>query len=103
MVAITDRPHTAVISYQATGTKDAEGTYTPGTETSISISCSIQPNRGSQVSGPNGDLIHYSYDIYSDPISQAGSIPDGAKITFLGKEYTILELFAYQLHVEIKV
>ena len=98
-------PHTATISYYGAGTINSIGIYTPGTLVTVGIVCNIQPNTNltKYILSESGDMIGYSYNIYSQIFDGVGSVPDDAKLTFFNKEYVILQLFPYQKHLEMKV
>ena len=95
-------PHTATISYYAAGTTNSIGIYTPGTLVSIGIVCNIQPNSTKYIIGASGDMIGYSYNIFSEIFNGVDDVPADAKLTFFDKEHVILDLFPYQKHVEVK-
>lgn len=96
-------PHTATISYYTPGTYSTTGIYTEGTLTTIGIVCDIQPNSTKYIIGESGNMIGYSYNIYSQIFDGVDDIPADAKLTFFNKEHIILQLFPYQKHTEIKV
>ena len=104
-MVIKKYPHTATISYYDAGTTNSIGVYTPGTLVSIGIACNIQPNSNSQtryIVSESGDMIGYSYNIYSEIFNGVDDVPADAKLTFFNKEHVILDLFPYQKHVEVK-
>ena len=99
-------PHTATISYYGAGTTNSIGVYTPGTLVTIGIACNIQPNSNAQskyIIGASGDMIGYSYNIFSEIFDGVDDVPADAKLTFFDKEHIILDLFPYQKHLEVKV
>jgi len=96
-------PHTATLSYYTPGTYNTIGEYTPGTLVTIGIACNIQPNSTKYILGESGDMIGYSYNIFSEVFDGVDDIPADAKLTFFDKEHVILDLFPYQKHTEIKV
>ena len=98
-------PHTATISYYGAGTTNSIGVYTPGTLVTIGIACNIQPNSNAQskyIIGASGDMIGYSYNIFSEIFDGVDDVPADAKLTFFDKEHIILDLFPYQKHLEVK-
>ena len=96
-------PHTATISYYGAGTTNSIGIYTPGTLVTIGIACNIQPNTTKYIIGESGNMIGYSYNIFSEIFDGVDDVPADAKLTFFDKEHIILDLFPYQKHSEIKV
>ena len=110
---ISKRPHSAVISWKAAGARDATtGVYTEGAESTVTISCNIQPNKSGQyIVAASGDSILYSWHVFCDIFDEADNIPEEAKITFIicpfaaliDKVQKILLLSKYQKHVEIWV
>jgi len=96
-------PHTATISYYGPGTTNSLGIYTPGTLVTIGIACNIQPNSTKYIIGKSGNMIGYSYNIYSEMFDGVDDVPADSKLTFFNKEHMILQLFPYQKHLEIKV
>ena len=96
-------PHTATISYYGAGTTNSIGIYTPGTLVTIGIACNIQPNTTRYIIGESGNMIGYSYNIFSEIFDGVDDVPADAKLTFFDKEHIILDLFPYQKHSEIKV
>ena len=95
-------PHTATISYYTAGSINSIGIYTPGALVTIGITCNIQPNSTKYILGESGDMIGYSYNIFSEIFDGVNDIPADAKLTFFDKEHIILSLFPYQKHVEVK-
>jgi len=95
-------PHTATISYYGAGTTNSIGIYTPGTLVTIGIVCNIQPNSTKYIIGESGDMIGYSYNIYSEIFDGVDNVPAESKLTFFDKEHVILDLFPYQKHLEVK-
>jgi len=95
-------PHTATISYYGAGTTNSIGIYTPGTLVTIGIACNIQPNSTKYIIGESGNMIGYSYNIFSEIFDGVDDVPKDAKLTFFDKEHIILDLFPYQKHVEVK-
>jgi hypothetical protein len=93
-------PHFATISYNEEGTYD-NGIYTPGMEVTFDFECNIQPGGKQYIVGKNGDMIPHSYTIFCDVFD--ANPPEGAKIKFFDKEFTIINLFKYQKHIEIRV
>jgi len=96
-------PHTATISYHGAGTTNSIGIYTPGTLVTIGIACNIQPNSTKYIIGESGNMIGYSYNIFSEIFDGVDDVPADAKLTFFDKEHIILDLFPYQKHLEVKV
>ena len=96
-------PHTATISYYGAGSTNSIGIYTPGTLVTIGIACNIQPNSTKYIIGESGNMIGYSYNIFSEIFDGVDDVPADAKLTFFDKEHIILDLFPYQKHSEIKV
>jgi len=96
-------PHTATISYYGAGTTNSIGVYTPGTLVTIGIACNIQPNSTKYIIGESGNMIGYSYNIFSEIFDGVDDVPADAKLTFFDKEHIILDLFPYQKHLEVKV
>ena len=96
-------PHTATISYYGAGTTNSIGIYTPGTLVTIGIACNIQPNSTKYIIGESGNMIGYSYNIFSEIFDGVDDVPADAKLTFFDKEHVILDLFPYQKHLEVKV
>lgn len=93
-------PHSAIISYKAESSYN-NGIFTPGEETTIDIECNIQPAGSNKyIAKIGGDVIPYSYRIFCSLFEN--EIPEGAVIRFFSKEFTILQLFKYQKHIEIK-
>ena len=95
-------PHTATISYYNAGSTNSIGIYTPGTLVTIGIACNIQPNSTKYIIGESGNMIGYSYNIFSEIFDGVDDVPADAKLTFFDKEHIILDLFPYQKHVEVK-
>jgi len=95
-------PHTATLSYYTPGTYNSIGIYEEGTLVTIGIICNIQPNSTKYIIGESGDMIGYSWAVFSQIFTGAGSVPDNAKLTFFNKEHIILQLFEFQKHVEMK-
>ena len=95
-------PHTATISYYGAGTTNSIGIYTPGTLVTIGIACNIQPNTTRYILSESGDMIGYSWAVFSPLFVGASSVPKAAKLTFFDKEHVILDLFPYQKHIEVK-
>lgn len=95
-------PHTATLSYFTPGTYNSIGVYQEGTLVTIRLTCNIQPNASRYILGESGDMIGYSYNVFSPLFAGAGDVPDSAKLTFFDKEHVILQLFEYQKHVEWK-
>ena len=95
-------PHTATLSYYTPGTYNTFGIYTLGTLVTIGITCNIQPNTTKYILGESGDMIGYSYNIFSEIFDGVNDVPADAKLTFFNREYVILNLFPYQKHTEIK-
>jgi len=95
-------PHTATLSYFTPGTYNSVGVYEEGTLVTIGIVCNIQPNASRYILGESGDMIGYSYNVFSPLFAGAGSVPARAKLQFFNKEHVILQLFEYQKHVEMK-
>ena len=96
-------PHTATLSYYGAGTYNTIGEYTPGTLVTIGVVCNIQPNSTKYILGESGNMIGYSYNIFSQIFDGVDDVPADAKLTFFDKEHIILDLFPYQKHLEIKV
>ena len=96
-------PHTATISYYGAGTTNSIGIYTPGTLVTIGIVCNIQPNSTKYIIGESGNMIGYSYNIYSEIFDGVDNVPADSKLTFFDKEHVILDLFPFQKHIEVKV
>ena len=96
-------PHTATISYYGAGSTNSIGIYTPGTLVTIGIACNIQPNSTKYIIGESGNMIGYSYNIFSEICDGVDDVPADAKLTFFDKEHIILDLFPYQKHLEVKV
>jgi len=95
-------PHTATLSYVLPGTYNSVGIYVPGTAVTIGIVCNIQPNSTKYLIGESGNMIGYSYNIFSEVFDRVNDIPADAKLTFFDKEHIILNLFPYQKHIEMK-
>ena len=95
-------PHTATLSYYTPGTYNSIEIYEEGTLVTIGIICNIQPNSTKYIIGESGDMIGYSWAVFSQIFAGAESVPDNAKLTFFNKEHIILQLFEFQKHVEMK-
>jgi hypothetical protein len=89
-------PHTVTISYSTTGNKDANGIWTPSVTTATFL-CRVESNSGRVVIGKDGERIEYAYNVYFPPdTSGLDAIPDGAKLTYDGKTYTVIEIPPFQ-------
>ena len=95
-------PDTATITWKSGGTKASDGTITEGSSSSVSIACNIQPSSGSYKQAKHGNIVDYSYKIFTSIFSQADSIPDDAEIKFNGRTFKIVLVSPYQKHVEIR-
>ena len=100
-------PHTATLVYTTTGTYSTTGVYTPGTNTTVHIICTIQPNYygNRYIVGKSGDRIGYAYHEYTvfcPLLSGINAVTDGACLRFHDRDHVILHLFNYQKHTEIR-
>lgn len=78
-------PHNAALVYVESGTFDSIGVYSPSV-TSTVIECRVEINSSRFVIGKGGDRQAYQLNVYY-PMSV--TVPDGAKLSFSGKEYKI--------------
>jgi len=99
---VSKYPHTATISWLSAGTTNSIGVWTPGTLTSLAITCDMQPVSGRYVVGEGGAVLNYNWNGFAERFSGDTSIPNTAKLTFASVDYIIVQLFAYQKHVEMK-
>jgi len=85
-------PHSGTISYITT-VKGAHGVVMPGTLTTIAVpKCRVEVNSTRFIVAENGDRIGYALDVFCPLLSGAASIPKGAKFSYAGKTYTIVQI-----------
>lgn len=99
---VSKYPHTATISWLSAGTTNSLGVWTPGTLTTVRMICDIQPVSGRYVMGEGGARLEYNWDLYADRFSGDTAVPKTAKLTFFSADHILVQLFAYQKHVEMK-
>jgi hypothetical protein len=95
-------PHTATLSYLSPGTTNTYGVWTPGTITNVAIECDAQPVSGQYLTGEGGAILNYNWNVYAPLFTGYDSIPKSAKLTFFSADHILVQLFAYQKHVEMK-
>lgn len=93
-------PHSAKIEWTGTGTYTTLGVYAPGTSTSITLTCNVQPGAGRYNVNEKGDRVAVALTVFSPLVT--ATIPDGARFTFNSKSYKILALSNFQTHTEIQ-
>jgi hypothetical protein len=99
-------PHTGIFTYTQTGTYTALGVFSPGTVTTLSVACNVQPAGGGSkryVVNTSGDNVFYTYNIFSGLLPTTLVRMNGVTFNFAGKEFPVVEMFNYQDHAETKV
>ena len=99
---VSKYPHTAVFSWASAGTYNTIGVWTPGTVHTIGVVCDAQPNSSRFITGAGGAVLNYEWQVFTPLFTGVSSIPKDAKLTFFNADHIIVQLFAYQKHVEIK-
>lgn len=94
-------PHTATIDYTPISLNTNTGQMEKGIPVSLEIKCRIAPGSNGYIRGEDGNRIKFTYTIKCNLFDN--EIPEGSKIAFFGKRFTILQLHKYQTHIKIWV
>jgi len=97
---VTRRTITLTFSW-GTSTKDADGFATGAAAPStLAILCRPEPKAPSRKAlAPNGEYVEVQFIAYADPFTD--TLPRGARVTYLGRTYTVLMVHQYQKNAEI--
>ena len=106
-MSFTRYPDTGTVTYlSGDGTTNSIGVFTPGTTTSISIICRVEPvSAGAPEYGrdENQNTIKIDLNVFTPLMSQVSLINDGkASLHFAGQEYKIVQVPQLQKMTELK-